>query len=151
MQIQRDTGVSNFRLFDRGQEIGYIDDRLVGFRGFASSMDAGTAAWAASQELTLRSRHRQGAAPTPPEAELVLIEREPGELVVARYNTVASLVRIPGDAIIGGEDEWGFEIEVPMDAGPELFVMAQARIMWRGLRARGVQRRMAQFAATATV
>lgn len=148
MEVQRHTGVSNFRLFDRDQEIGFIDGRRVGFRGFASATDAAAAAWAATREPALRDRNRPGIPLSAEDAELIVVEGAPGQMVAASCHTLASLFQTPGDGISSEPGDWRFEIEVPMDAGPELFVVAQARIMWRGICARGIERRMAQFAAT---
>ena len=144
------TGVSTYRLVDRGQEIGYIDGRRVGFSGFASAGDAGHAAWAATQELRLRRRGPSGRRAPTYEAKPLLIERGPEDYLLADCDIVASIVRTPGEAHLGSADSWGFEIESPVEDGPEIFIIAQARIMWRGIRARGAHRLMDQFATPAT-
>ncbi len=38
-----------------------------------------------------------------------------------------------------------------MEGGPEILIVAQARVMWRGIRARLAHRLMDQFASPATV
>lgn len=150
MQAQP-TGFSTYRLVHRGQEIGYIDDRRVGFSGFAAAADAGMAAWGATQEIRMRRRGSPGRSALTYEAKPLLIERGPDDLILADCDVVADIIRTPGQAHLGEGDRWGFEIESPMADGPELFIVAQARIMWRGIRARGAHRLMEQFAAPATV
>ncbi len=150
MQAQS-TGVSTYRLVDRGQDIGYIDGRRVGFSGFANAGDAGHAAWAATQELRLRRRGPSGRNAPTYEAKPLLIERGPEDYILADCDIVASIVRTPGEPHLGLSDRWGFEIAIPMEEGPELFIMAQARIMWRGIRARRAHHLMDQFATPATV
>lgn len=150
MQAQS-TGFSTYRLIHRGQEIGYIDGRRIGFTGFATAGDAGVAAWASTQELRLRRRGPSGRIAPTYEAKPLLIERGPDDLILADCDIVAEIIRTPGQAHLGEGDRWGFEIESPMEDGPELFIVAQARVMWRGIRARRAHRLMDQFASPATV
>lgn len=147
MQAQP-TGVSTYRLVHRGREVGYIDGRRVGFTGFATAGDAGLAAWASTQALRLRRRGPSGRIVPGYEAKPLLIERGPDDLILADCDIVAAIVRTPGEARLGEADGWGFEIESPMEDGPELFIVAQARIMWSGVRG---QRRMTLSASPATV
>lgn len=150
MQAQT-TGFSTYRLLHRGQEIGYIDGRRIGFSGFATAGDAGIAAWASTQEVRLRRRGPSGRIAPTYEAKPLLIERGPDDLILADCDIVAEIIRTPGQAHLGEGDRWGFEIESPMEDGPELFIVAQARVMWRGVRARRAHRLMEQFASPATV
>ena len=150
MRAQR-TGSSTYQLLDRGEEIGYINGRRVGFTGFASAADAGVAAWASTQELRLRRRGPQGRAAPTYVAKPLLIERGPDDLVLADCDVVADIKRMPGEPHLGTADRWGFEICSPGADGPELLIVTQARIMWRGIRARRAHRLMEQFASPATV
>ncbi len=84
-------------------------------------------------------------------AKPLLIERGPDDLVLADCDVVADIKRTPGEPHLGTADSWGLEIRSPSADGPELFIVAQARIMWRGIRARRAHRLMAQFASPATV
>lgn len=150
MQAQP-TGFSTYRLIHRSRDIGYIDGRKVGFNGFATAADAGIAAWASTQELRLRRRGPSGRIAPNYETKPLLIERGPDDLILADCDIVADIIRTPGQAHLGESDQWGFEIESPMEDGPQLFVVAQARIMWRGVRARRAHRLMEQFASPVTV
>ena len=85
------------------------------------------------------------------EAKPLLIERAPDDYILADCDIVAAIVRTPGEAHLGTSDRWGFEIESPMEDGPEILIVAQARVMWRGIRARQAHRLMDQFASPATV
>lgn len=145
------TGFSTYRLSHRGQEIGYIDGRRIGFSGFATAADAGVAAWASTQELRLRRRGPSGRIAPTYEAKPLLIERGPDNLILADCDIVAQIIRTPGEAHLGEADQWGFEIESSIEDGPQLLIVAQARIMWRGVRARRAHRSMEQFASPATV
>jgi hypothetical protein len=150
MRAQR-TGFSTYQLFDRGEEIGYIDGRRVGFTGFTSAADAGVAAWASAQELRLRRRGPDGRNAPTYVAKPLLIERDPDDLVLADCDIVADIKRTPGEPHLNTADSWGFEICSPSGDGPELLIVGQARIMWRAIRARRAHRLMEQFATPATV
>jgi len=147
MQAQR-TGVSTYRLVHGGQEIGYIDGRRVGFTGFATAGDAGHAAWASTEALRLRRRGPSGRMARGHEPNPLLIQRGPDDLILADCDIVAAIVRTPGEAHFGDAEGWGFEIESPMEDGPELFMVSQARVMWNGFRG---QRRRTLSASPATM
>lgn len=146
MQIQRQTGVSAYGLFHRGQQIGQVNGRRIGFHGFSSREDAAAAAWAAAQEVELRrrsgKRHREPANGP----EVVVVEQYPGNYIVAHCQTVATLIQVPGGDAPGDPVRWGFEIELASDLGPDAVALGLARVMWRGIRARRLQLRMEQFA-----
>lgn len=145
------TGESSYQLLHRGQEIGYIDGRRIGFSGFATAADAGVAAWASTQELRLRRRRPAGRIAPAYQPKPLLIERGPDNLILADCDIVAEIIRTPGEVHLGEADQWGFEIESPLEDGPPQLIVAQARIMWRGVRARRAHRLMEQFASPATV
>jgi hypothetical protein len=48
----------------------------------------------------------------------------------------------PEDSEVRG---WGFEIALLPEEQVEVFAIARARVMWRALRATGMDRRMQQF------
>lgn len=148
MHIQKQPGLSSYRLFHRGEEIGHVDGRRIGFHGFATREDAAAAAWASSQEVELRRRVRRGAVSTG--TTPVVVEQYPGGYVVAECRTLATLSQRDAEEAPGDPAPWGFEIEVSNDDGPEHVTLGLARVMWRGIRARRLQRRMGQFAPALT-
>jgi hypothetical protein len=143
VRARRDTARSKFRLFQDEQEIGYIDDTMVRFRGFATSTDAALAASAAHQGLA-RRRGKQEQSRDSIENFLV-VQRGPTQLVIARAAVLATLLPpgVEGSPVAG----WGFEIELLPEERLDIFATARARVMWRALRSIGIHRRMLQFAA----
>jgi hypothetical protein len=143
VRARRDTARSKFRLFQDEQQIGYIDDTTVGFRGFAASADAALAASAAHRGLA-RRRGKQEQSRDSIE-DFLVVDRGPTQFVIARAAVLATLLPpdVEGSPVAG----WGFEIELLPEERLDIFATARARVMWRALRSTGIHRRMLQFAA----
>lgn len=145
MRARGGTNRHEFRLFQDEQEIGYIDDTTVAFRGFATAAEAALAASAAHRGLA-RRRGEQETSQHSLE-DFLVVERGHTQYVIARAAVLATL-RPPdpeGSPVAG----WGFEIELLPGERLDVFAIARARVMWRALRNTGIYRRMQQFGAEA--
>ena len=107
MRARRGTNRSEFRLFQDEQEIGYVDDTTVGFRGFATSAEAALAASAAHRALA-RRRGVQEPSQESLEDFLVVKAVVHPQHVIARAAVQATLrPPAPEGSLLPG---WGFEI-----------------------------------------
>lgn len=132
---ERGTGV-RLRMFDGGQEVGYITEGVVAFVGFATKDTAARAAVAADRGLR---RRRAGTTWLSSPADGYYVwDREDGPYVIARSGLLARLVA-PSP---GGENGWGFEVQLlPEERSSSVFAMSRARTMWQSLRGSGLSPR----------
>jgi hypothetical protein len=142
VRVQPGAVPSEWRLVEADQEIGYIRDATVGFRGFRTQAEAAQAAQTAHRALE-RRRSKARWLPRPPE-DFVLAKHQEAAYVVARSGLVARLR--PPDLRTGVVD-WGFEIDLHPEESASVFAMSRARTMWNALRASGWPRRMREFSA----
>ncbi len=143
MRARRIGTGSEFRLFQDEREIGHVDGTTVSFQGFATRDDAALAASVAHRALT----RRRGEQPHPVDGpkDILVVDQGSTQAVIARAGVLARLLPpAPEDSEIGG---WGFEIDLLPEERFEVFAIARARVIWRGLRGTGVYRRMRQFGA----
>ncbi|HEU4566000.1 MAG TPA: hypothetical protein VFS05_15175 [Gemmatimonadaceae bacterium] len=127
-----------FELTDADRSIGWIVGNVVGFRGFASDVEAAHAAWVAYRTLARRLARGRGERLVPIDTEPLSIHRRAeGEVILASGREIATLVR-PGEGSRSGPDSFGFEIPVPSPAD-ELTVRAKAQLIYRTLRKSGIR------------
>jgi hypothetical protein len=112
----------------------------VRFHGFATREDAAAAASVAHGSV---ARRRKAAAhPIEDLGDVLILNQESTELVVARSGILARLSPPSSENAGSG---WGFEIQLLPDEGFEVFAVARARSMWRRLRRSPFKQRMLQF------
>src|SRR5688500_4768578 len=130
MRARRVATTSAFRLFQNEQEIGYVDETRVNFRGFASRDDAARAASVAHRALTRRRGARSHSVDEP--KDFLVVDQGSTQSVIARTAVRATLLP-PAleESEIGG---WGFELELLPEERFEVFAIARARVIWRALR-----------------
>jgi hypothetical protein len=146
MRARRMSNGAEFRLLQDEREIGSVDPGAVRFHGFSTRSDAALAASVAYRALALRRGER--ARPADEAADILIVNHESTELVVARSAILARLLEpSPEDPASG----WGFEVELYPDEAFEVFAIARARLMWRALSGTPVGRRMLQFRERASV
>jgi len=128
-----------------GRSVGWVRDDAIGFRGFASNVEAAHAAWVAHRAIAQRLAKAGGRRPIPVDGErLTLIGRDDVELVVAGGRPIATLVRPGPDSRSG--DSFGFEIRVPAPTY-ETRMRAMAYLAHRALRKRPSPRHTPRRAA----
>ena len=134
-------------LIDANRTVGWVTGDAVGFRGFATDVEAAHAAWAAYRTLSHRLARQHGARPIPVSTEPLAVESRNGrEMILARGRPIAALVR-PGPESRSGPDTFGFEIRIPAPAD-ELQVRAMAHLIYRTLRWSGIRWSLWRPAAT---
>jgi hypothetical protein len=120
-----------------GRSVGWVRDDTIGFRGFASNVEAAHAAWVAYRAIAQRLAKAGGRRPIPVDTErLTLSRRGDVELVAAGGRPIATLLR-PGPASRSG-DSFGFEVHVPAPTY-ETRMRAMAYLAFRAMRKSGVR------------
>lgn len=128
----------DIELVDAGRAMGWIADARVGFRGFASAVEAAHAAWIAWRALQRRAARRLGARPVPVDEEPLTLRRVDGhEAILAGTRPIAILLR-PGPDRRAGPDSFAFELQLPASTD-EVGVRAEAYVVYRALRRSGVR------------
>jgi hypothetical protein len=140
MRVRRVGNGAEFRLLQDEREIGSVDAGAVRFHGFETRNDAALAASVAYRALAQRRGERAGAADEP--NEILIVNHESGELVVARSAILARLLEPSPEA---PESGWGFEVELYPDEAFEVFAIGRARVMWRAVSDSPVGRRLLRF------
>jgi hypothetical protein len=138
MRVRRIGSGTEFRLIQDEQEIGCVDQNAVRFHGFGTRMDAALAASLAHRALT--DRRGEAAHPAGDPADILIVNHESTDLVVAQSGVVARLLPpvIP-------ESGWGFELDLFPEEAFEVFAIGRARLMWRAIQGTSMSRRMLQF------
>lgn len=139
MRARRVGRGSEFRLIQNEREIGHVTSNAVRFHGFATRDDAAAAAALAHRALA-RRRKPPARRPIAP-GDVLVLEHESTELVVARSGLLARLLPPSGQPASG----WGFEVELLPSEAFEVFAVARARVMWRAIRGTPLGARMVQF------
>jgi hypothetical protein len=125
-------------LSDGGRAVGWIRGRSIGFRGFATEMDAGTGAWVAHGTVARRLARGTGGGPVPGAVEPLTFRHVDGlERILANGQQIGTLIR-PGADSRSERDSFGFEIEIPAPAD-ELRMRSMAHLIYRTLRRSGVR------------
>lgn len=133
MRFGRGVGPSELVIFDRGQEIGRIEEGAVRFTGFGTPNQAAVAAQVAARALARRrSRSAAGGAALD---DLLLASHGGGQYLVDRSSLVARL--IPPDPA-SAEADWGFEIALRAEERAPVFAMSRVRTMWHAVQGSGM-------------
>jgi hypothetical protein len=115
-------GDGRFRLFHGDREVGWVEDRAIGFAGFDSDDDAVRAATVAYDALSdwLARQRRQEAAPR--RGRRLRLRMEGGEHRLTLGDVaVGRLVAGPADDVVQGSS-CGFELLLPPRIGAPLTV-----------------------------
>jgi hypothetical protein len=140
MRARRVDQGSDFRLLQNEREIGSLNSDVVRFHGFVTQRDAAAAAAVAQRSV---ARRRKAAAPPARDPnEVLILNNESTEFVVARSGILARLLP---PSFENAESGWGFEVELWPDEAFEVFAVSRARLMWRALQRSPLKQRMLQF------
>lgn len=144
MQIQASAGSDRLRIVDRDRSIGFVDGSTIVFHGFPTPGAAARAAWAAHQAVLFR---RTGVKLHPGEGAGFLTLEPGGEhqVIAAGSRPIARLPALDDPAT--PRAGWGFAMGLSPDDDRELrlnsaevFLRSRARVMWRAIRAAGLDR-----------
>ena len=146
MKIVLEMRTGDFRLEERGADIGWLRGGVVVFHGFADRDDAALAALVAGAALE-RSRRPDGGRGPVGEALLTgsganLVEKNGSQVVMVGDEPIARIV-------LDTDSEtpiWRIELDLKPEETREVFALAKARVVWRAFRSHGVDGRMVQFA-----
>lgn len=128
----------NVELTDAGRAVGWIADARIGFRGFASDVEASHAAWVAWRALQRRAARRLGVRPVPIDTEPLTVRRsDDQETILAGTRPIGILLR-PGTDPQADRDSFAFELQLPASTG-EVGLRAKAYVVYRALRKSGVR------------
>lgn len=135
LQLRRPAPLLPLVLRDDDHSVGWVRDRKIGFRGFATCSHAATAAWMADAIAS-----RPLGARLPPLEPLAFDRLEDGrERIVAGDREIGTLLRPTSRARNGG-DSFGFEVELPESADQD-DVRSAANRIYLALRGTVMQRR----------
>jgi hypothetical protein len=124
---------TTFELMDGETMVGWVSPREIGFRGFATEIDAAHAAWLAHRTLARRIARRGGAPAMPTDTEPLTLEFSGNrEWIVASQMPIASLIR-PGPESPAGAEWFGFALQLPT-AVDEVGARTLAYLLHRTLR-----------------
>ncbi len=131
-----DRGDGHFRLVRAEREIGWVEGRTVGFRGFADADEARAAATTAYNALTGWVARQARAQPPPHRVHRLSVRREGTvEWLTLGGVRIGRLRRFGADDVPGAADDVGFEIHLPTRVAGELALSA-AKVIDRALRFR---------------
>ncbi|AHG92813.1 hypothetical protein J421_5278 (plasmid) [Gemmatirosa kalamazoonensis] len=126
-----------------GRPVGWVRGDTIGFRGFASNVEAAHAAWVAYRAVALRLAKTDGRRPIPVDiGRLTLSAGDDGDdgddrtVVMASGQPIATL--LPPDPGSRSGDSFGFELRVPAPTY-ETRMRAMAYLAHRALRKSGVR------------
>lgn len=144
MRIQHTNEVGSLVILHEGARVGYVKGSRIGFHGFSNPANASWAAWEAYRALEFRHNGRKPVA----KGEKGFLSMELGNtqyVIADGTGRIARLVPPASPAIPG--DGWGFEMDMAEGDDVhrslhEVFLTANARVMWRGIRNSGRGRSM---------
>jgi len=123
-----------------GRPVGWVRGDTIGFRGFASNVEAAHAAWVAYRAVAQRLAKTDGRRPIPVDiGRLTLSASDDGDngaVVMASGRPIATLLP-PGPGSRSG-DSFGFELRVPAPTY-ETRMRAMAYLAYRTLRKSGAR------------
>jgi hypothetical protein len=131
-----DRGDGHFRLVRGDREIGWVEDRVIGFRGFADADDARAAATTAYNALAGWTARQIRTEPAPRRMTRLSVRRE-GAVAWLTLDGVriGRLRRFGADDDARGAPDFGFEIHLPARVADGLTLNA-AQVIDRALQFR---------------
>src|SRR5689334_12388051 len=109
-----DHGDGRFRLVRDDREVGWVEDRTIGFRGFADADEARDAATTAYTALASWSARQLRTEPVPPRRRRLSVRREGAvEWLTLGGVEIGRLRRFGTDDLPGAEPDFGFELHLP--------------------------------------
>jgi hypothetical protein len=109
-----DHGDGRFRLVRDEREVGWVEDRTIGFRGFASTDDARAAATTAYTALAAWIARQVRTEPVPPRRRRLSTQREGAvEWLTLGGTRIGRLWRFAPDDLPEAAPDFGFEVYLP--------------------------------------
>ena len=131
-----DHGDGRFRLVRDDREVGWVEDRTIGFRGFADADEARDAATTAYDALASWSARQLRTEPLPPRRRRLSVRREGAvEWLTLGGVEIGRLRRFGADDIPGVEPDFGFELRLSARVSAALGLSA-AQVIGRALAVR---------------
>lgn len=147
MRIQRTDSVGSLEILQGSARVGYVKGNLIGFHGFSNPADTSWAAWEAYRALEFRHKGLR----LPGKEEEGFLSLELGTTTYVTAQGVGRIARLVPPASSGSPgDGWGFDMDMAERDEVnrtlhEVFLTANARVMWRGIRNSGRGHSMVQW------
>lgn len=123
---------------DADTVVGWTHGTAFGFLGFGHEDDAVNAAWVGYRTMARRFASQSGGRLLPIDTEPMSLRRSgDAELILAGGRPIATLVR-PGADSPSGPDSFGFELRLPVSAGPRA-MRSTTHLVYRTLRRSGIR------------
>lgn len=131
-----DRGDGHFRLVRADREIGWVEGRTIGFRGFADADEARAAATTAYNALTGWAARQRRAAPAPRRVDRLSVRHEGAvEWLTLGGVRIGRLRQFGWDDAPDAAPDVGFEIRLPERVDGEL-ALGAAQVVDRALQFR---------------
>jgi hypothetical protein len=133
LQVYGDAG-GGFRLHRQDRQVGWVEGKAVGFRGFSSgdaALSAANAAYEAFRGWLEKERHIEQASGR---KRALRIKREGSQTVLALDGASIGRIIPFGNNEVTGEADFGFELHLPPQVGAVAGISA-AQVIHNAIRA----------------